>query len=258
MMVKPGPGLETLLRRPFSVFEILLKSAGVPVGVTLLNKPIGTGTGGSTRSRPAPGLGARAARTAVHPDGGWRASLAGRGRRRPGAFATMAEALVARGIDTTLFYGARRAADLYYADWFRERGVKWSPRPRMAAKATAVHHRAARARVRQRTAGQAVSLYACGPTPMMRAVRTSRSARRRRRSLARTDHGLRPRRLLQLRRPHPRGRPHAALRAVVHRWPCVPRQPDRLGGVGPLTTKTVNPSRGRDSAGNRRPGRSIR
>src|SRR5262245_36246257 len=41
MMVKPGPGLEPLLRRPFSVFEILRDNAGEPAGVTLLNKRIG-------------------------------------------------------------------------------------------------------------------------------------------------------------------------------------------------------------------------
>ena len=39
-------------------------------------------------------------------------------------FATLAEALRARGVQTTLFYGARRAAELFYLDLFRDLGVE--------------------------------------------------------------------------------------------------------------------------------------
>ena len=39
-------------------------------------------------------------------------------------FATLAEALRARGVRTTLFYGARRAAELFYLDLFRGLGVE--------------------------------------------------------------------------------------------------------------------------------------
>src|SRR5690349_12048789 len=48
VMVKPGRGHDPLLRRPFSVFEILRDTAagpdGPPVGLTLLSKRIGVTT----------------------------------------------------------------------------------------------------------------------------------------------------------------------------------------------------------------------
>ncbi len=43
-MLKPSPGLEPLLRRPFSVFEILRDDRGMPTGITILSKRIGVGT----------------------------------------------------------------------------------------------------------------------------------------------------------------------------------------------------------------------
>ncbi len=172
MMVKPARGLEPLLRRPFSVFEILRDNAGAPVGVTLLNKRIGTGTGrlyaveaGARVSVLGP-LGRPFTPTA---DGAQAWLVAGGVGLAP--FATMAEALIARGIDTTLFYGARRAADLYYADWFRERGVKVVTSTEDGSEGDRGFITVPLARAfAERTAGQAVSLYACGPTPMMRAV----------------------------------------------------------------------------------------
>src|SRR5262245_26745504 len=45
VMVKPGRGLEPLLRRPFSVFEVLRDATGSPTGISILNKRIGVGTG---------------------------------------------------------------------------------------------------------------------------------------------------------------------------------------------------------------------
>src|SRR5688572_28480497 len=43
VMVKPGRGHDPLLRRPFSVFEVLREN-GRPTGVTLLSKRIGVTT----------------------------------------------------------------------------------------------------------------------------------------------------------------------------------------------------------------------
>ena len=45
VMVKPSRGTDPLLRRPFSIFEILRDANGAPIGITLLNKRIGVGTG---------------------------------------------------------------------------------------------------------------------------------------------------------------------------------------------------------------------
>jgi NAD(P)H-flavin reductase len=41
VMVKAAAGHDPLLRRPFSVFEILNNGAGLPIGFSLLNKRIG-------------------------------------------------------------------------------------------------------------------------------------------------------------------------------------------------------------------------
>ena len=44
VMIKPSRGIDPLLRRPFSIFEILRDERGVPTGISLLNKRIGAGT----------------------------------------------------------------------------------------------------------------------------------------------------------------------------------------------------------------------
>jgi dihydroorotate dehydrogenase electron transfer subunit len=174
VMVKPGSSTEPLLRRPFSVFEILRDAAGAPRGITILNKRIGLGTGllfdldagdrlpclgplGRPFSLPAPDADA------------WLVA----GGVGLGPFATMAETLMARGTRTTLFYGARRGEDLHYADWFADRGV---------TVVTATEDGSAGDRgfitvPLERTlhalgANRQVAIYACGPTPMMRAVAT--------------------------------------------------------------------------------------
>src|SRR5215210_3249980 len=44
VMIKAGPGLVPLLRRPFSVFEILRDAGGAATGLTILSKRIGVST----------------------------------------------------------------------------------------------------------------------------------------------------------------------------------------------------------------------
>src|SRR5437764_15001816 len=44
VMVKAATGHDPLLRRPFSVFEVLRDPAGTPSGISLLNKRIGAST----------------------------------------------------------------------------------------------------------------------------------------------------------------------------------------------------------------------
>src|SRR6266511_2502631 len=44
VMVKAATGHDPLLRRPFSVFEVLRDSSGRPLGLSLLNKRIGAST----------------------------------------------------------------------------------------------------------------------------------------------------------------------------------------------------------------------
>src|ERR671917_472955 len=44
VMVKPSRGTDPLLRRPFSIFEVLRDARGEAMGVSLLNKRFGTAT----------------------------------------------------------------------------------------------------------------------------------------------------------------------------------------------------------------------
>jgi dihydroorotate dehydrogenase electron transfer subunit len=85
-------------------------------------------------------------------------------------FVTLAEALVARGTPATLFYGARRAEELYCVDLFHALGVD-------VVLATEDGSAGVKGRITvplesalaDRPLGSALKLYVCGPTPMMRA-----------------------------------------------------------------------------------------
>src|SRR2546428_13596694 len=54
VMVKAGTGHDPLLRRPFSVFEVLRDSPGAPKGISILNKRIGASTALLYTGRPGP------------------------------------------------------------------------------------------------------------------------------------------------------------------------------------------------------------
>jgi hypothetical protein len=135
-MVKTVAGLDPLLRRPFSIFEIASRRGNgrrrhhdpeqahrrrhgllydVEAGARLdCLGPLGRR---SSRSRP-------------------RRSLDGRRRRRPRPVRTLAEALAARGARPTLFYGARRAADLFCRDCSSGSASRSCSPPRTAAAAS--------------------------------------------------------------------------------------------------------------------------
>jgi dihydroorotate dehydrogenase electron transfer subunit len=171
VMIKTRLGLEPLLRRPFSVFEILRDAQGVPTGLTILNKRIGTGTGqlfdlaAGDRVDVLGPLG-RPFTLPAQPDEAW--LVAGGVGLAP--FATMAEALIARGVKTTLFYGARRAQDLYYADWFTARGVTVVTSTEDGSAGDRGFVTVPLGRAFDTRAQAQVHLFVCGPTPMMRAV----------------------------------------------------------------------------------------
>lgn len=171
VMVKPGHGDQPLLRRPFSVFEVL-EDAGRVTGLSLLNKRIGVTT--RTLFDLEPGavvrcLGplGRPFTPAAPPERAW--MVAGGVGLAP--FHTLATALRARGVESTLFYGARSAGELFHLDAFRRLGVQ-------LALATDDGSRGDHGLVTvplERALGRLdpaapLRLYACGPTPMMRAV----------------------------------------------------------------------------------------
>jgi dihydroorotate dehydrogenase electron transfer subunit len=173
VMVKLGSSHDPLLRRPFSVFEVLLGSDGSPVGITLLNKRIGPSTSLIYAARPgqvAACLGPLGRPfTVVDPPGdAW--MVAGGVGLAP--FAALATALRARGVDCTLFYGARRADELFYLDFFRALNVE-------LVLTTEDGSSGERGRIvaplERRLAGRAagapsIMIYACGPEGMLAAT----------------------------------------------------------------------------------------
>ena len=171
VMVRPGRGTDPLLRRPFSVFEIIRGPSGLE-GLSLLNKRIGVTTGmlfdlveGDAVSCLGP-LG-RPFLPVDPPAEAW--MVAGGVGLAP--FVTLTEALRARGTATTLFYGARTAGELFHLDWFAAHGVR-------LVLSTEDGSLGDRGRVtvplerELRGAHGDVTIYACGPEPMLEAVAT--------------------------------------------------------------------------------------
>jgi dihydroorotate dehydrogenase electron transfer subunit len=169
VMVKPGRGTDPLLRRPFSVFEVL-RTDGAVRGLTLLSKRVGVTTGllfdaaeGDVVSCLGP-LG----RPFQLPSAGAEAWLVAGGVGLA-PFATLAEALRKRDVPTTLFYGARTGRELFYLDWFRARDVRLVLATEDGS--TGDHGRVTLPLERELQAAEgAPIIYACGPEPMLAAV----------------------------------------------------------------------------------------
>ena len=172
VMIRPAMGLDPLLRRPFSIFEIVRDAQGGMTGITLLNKHVGVATTllydaqvGDRWSVLGP-LGQPFV-PVDPPSEAW--MVAGGVGLAP--FATLAEALARRQTSMTLFYGGRSARDVYYESLFQNLGAR-------LVVSTDDGSRGEPGRVTEplkRALGtapsdQPITLYACGPTPMMRRV----------------------------------------------------------------------------------------
>ena len=178
VMLKPGAGADPLLRRPFSVFEILRDARGDATGLTILSKRIGASTSLLYETREGHRVDCLGPLgrpfTMVNPPAeAW--MVAGGVGLAP--FATLAQALHARGVTSTLFYGARRAEELFYLDFFRGLGVELvltTEDGSLGETGRVV------APLDRRLAAQppsaAVMIYACGPEGMLAA--TARTAMR--------------------------------------------------------------------------------
>ncbi|HJZ75528.1 MAG TPA: dihydroorotate dehydrogenase electron transfer subunit [Vicinamibacterales bacterium] len=175
VMLKPGAGFDPLLRRPFSIFEIV-RDTGRPIAITILSKRIGPSTrliydaGPGDRVDCLGPLG-RPFALVQAPAEAWMIA----GGVGLAAFAMLTEALRARAVTTTLFYGARRAAELFYLDVFGALGVELvlttedgsaGERGRVVAPLDR--------RLAALGAASPVMLYACGPEAMLAA--TARTA----------------------------------------------------------------------------------
>jgi dihydroorotate dehydrogenase electron transfer subunit len=171
VMVRPAAMTETLLRRPFSVFEVLRDDQGAATAISILNKRAGRTTNRLYEAQPddriaclGP-LGTPYSPVAA-PVEAW--MVAGGVGLAP--FATLAQSLAATGTQTTLFYGARSDQELFYLDFFAQLGVT-------TVLATEDGSRGERGRVTlpldralATRAPASVMIYACGPEPMLAAV----------------------------------------------------------------------------------------
>ncbi len=173
VMVKPAGVSDPLLRRPFSVFEVLRDNRGAITGVSILNKRAGRSTKklydldvGDVVSCLGP-LG-QPFRAVSPPAQAW--MVAGGVGLAP--FATLAESLAGSKTPTTLFYGARTGEELFYLEFFERLGVT-------LVLATEDGGRGVKGRVTVpleqalTSVGSAGAMvYACGPEPMLEAVAT--------------------------------------------------------------------------------------
>lgn len=172
VMIRTHDGTDPLLRRPFSIFQIVRNGSEQAQAITILNKRVGRGTARLFTVEP----GARVAclgplgrpfDTIAPPAEAW--LVAGGVGLAP--FATVCESLRARGTKTRLFYGARTRAELFFAAEFEalansvvlatEDGSEG-----MHGRVTAPLDDA----LRQAPPDRPIHVYACGPTPMMQAV----------------------------------------------------------------------------------------
>jgi dihydroorotate dehydrogenase electron transfer subunit len=178
VMLKPAAGLEPLLRRPFSIFEILRDEAGRPTGLTVLSKKVGVSTAQLYDVEPGSRVAClgplgRPFSLVSPPTEAW--MVAGGVGLAP--FATLAEALAPRGVRSTLFYGGRSADDLFYLDLFESLGAS-------LVLATEDGTRGERGRVTlplERALSAApgpAAIFACGPEPMLAAVARLAAAHR--------------------------------------------------------------------------------
>jgi dihydroorotate dehydrogenase electron transfer subunit len=124
VMVKTAAGHDPLLRRPFSVFEVL-RDGDRRIGISILNKRIGVSTRLLYAAREGDvvavlGPLGKPFSLIDPPAEGW--MVAGGVGLAP--FFALAESLAARRVKTTLFYGARRGDELFYLDEFRALGVE--------------------------------------------------------------------------------------------------------------------------------------
>jgi dihydroorotate dehydrogenase electron transfer subunit len=174
VMVKPQAGLDPLLRRPFSIFEILRDAGGQATGLSLLNKRVGAGTALLYAAEPGDRVGClgplgRPFVPVEPPSEAW--MVAGGVGLAP--FVTLAEALAARRTPMTLFYGARSAVDLYGVETFEATGARLVLTTEDGSRGESGRVTGPLEReLTARPASAPVTVYACGPTPMMRAVAT--------------------------------------------------------------------------------------
>ena len=182
VMLKPTRATDPLLRRPFSVFEVILDRGGAPSAISVLNKRSGAGTSLLYDAEPGATIGClgplgRPFEAVAPPAEAW--MVAGGVGLAP--FVTLASRLQQMGTPTTLFYGARTAAELYYVELFEQLRVRTVLTTEDGSRGIAGRVTAPLGDALRAAAGRGdVRLYVCGPTAMMRAAAALASQHHRR------------------------------------------------------------------------------
>ena len=172
VMVRASRCEAPLLRRPYSIFDLVRDAEGRPSGFTLLNKRVGVGSGLLYEAAPGArfcclGPLGRPFTLVSPPTEAW--MVAGGVGLAP--IALLAASLRARGVPATLFYGARTARELFCLDRFEPLGV-----PLLLATEDGTRGVCGRVTAplesQLRAAGEdaPVTVYACGPESMLRNV----------------------------------------------------------------------------------------
>ena len=170
VMVKPGHDVNPLLRRPFSVFEILRDEHGGPIGISILSKRIGATTRLLYDAEPGARvqcLGPLGRPFSLPAEGVEALMIAGGYGIAP--FLMLSAELRRRGGAGRVFYGGRTARDLQVRAPFAGLDVS-------VISATEDGTLGHRGRVTEPLeayldgAHTPSALYACGPDPMLHAV----------------------------------------------------------------------------------------
>ena len=173
VMIKARDGFDPLLRRPFSVFELFRHpQTGQATGFSILNKRAGVSTGLLYDTKPGQFVSILGplGKPFTEVDATTEAWLVAGGVGLA-PFAVLAQVLRARQVPVTLFYGARRAAELFYLDFFERLGVRLVLSTEDGSQGekgriVAPLDRALAAR----GPGAKTMIYACGPEGMLEAT----------------------------------------------------------------------------------------
>jgi len=172
VMVKQSLDAEPLLRRPFSIFEVLRDPSGTVTGLSLLNKTVGLVTRALHMLEPGQRLrclGPLGKPFSIPSVRGEAWMVAGGVGLAP--FLRLAEAFTTNGTPTTLFYGGRSSHDLYYVERFVELGARIVLATEDGSQGVQGFVTAPLGDALAATSPDTVvTLYACGPTAMMQAV----------------------------------------------------------------------------------------
>jgi dihydroorotate dehydrogenase electron transfer subunit len=172
VMIRTSPGDTPLLRRPYSVFERVRDADGTLVGFSIFNKRVGLGSRllyDTTPGTRLSCLGPLGRPFSAPPAGAEVWMVAGGTGLAP--FEALSEDLAASGAGGTLFYGARRAAELFRVEPFERRGTRVVLATEDGSRGAHGHVTVPlEAALAARTGQPPVVLCACGPEPMLRAV----------------------------------------------------------------------------------------